>query len=908
MLHPHTLVLAPTCAVPGAALRWALQLLLAGLLTLCATGAARAQAASFSNELTDLTLSTGQRLALPAGQWQVLSVYNAVSAEVTWTHTALRNQDPHASVVMLLVRQAAPTQRWAQPACRIDSDNTFLVNGHDSRNDARLSACSRLRIVGSNLAAFRSQADELPGWSRALSLLPSGGPLESEDVLLAESLVLDQAGGGLRIDALLRAEALGTSSSSLMVRAQMGMADRPMAMMAQWLSQLTQASAGAWLVSPAARPVSLDTLLGTQPGVGPADRQVQHALLDPGLPEAVNQRAWALPALLPAGEWAYVAKGSGSGGAIDLLLRQDTDLITPGEGDLLFAGQVDLWSTVLVVRHDARLYSVLTSTQRLDLAPGVQPGTRLSHGQVLVRGTGAGSNTPPVRRQVGWQLVASAQLAPTAFASGWEQAATAVRDLMRSPAIDVQRVLAMAALQLELGQDISADAVAFRVNGQSLPVADARNAALLLPMGRHTVELTSGRIFKSTVQREIDLRNAGTWVQFADLRGRDVGLFNAQFYPNDNRSTQQALTLLEPATTPREQAASAPSAPAPVAAPMASPADTVALAGASTPPSLAVTTPSAQPVPPVSVAPPSAAVDAAQAASPAAGPPAPSPTHTQSEVERLRAQLAQLQAAAAASATSVAPTTNAQPMRPLAPNPRRKALVIGNNAYEHVARLDNAQTDALAIADALQAVGFQVTLGRDLSERRMKEMLRNFRQTVQGGDEVVVYFAGHGVQLANTNYLLPTDIRGQNEEEVKDESIPLQRVLDDMQERRAGFLLAIIDACRDNPFRTATRSANTRGLAPTSAATGQMIIFSAGTGQQALDKLGHNDTDRNGLFTRLLLREIRKPGQPIDRIVRSVRTEVARLAKSVGHEQTPAVYDQTLGDFYFIPAAANLRN
>ena len=87
-----------------------------------------------------------------------------------------------------------------------------------------------------------------------------------------------------------------------------------------------------------------------------------------------------------------------------------------------------------------------------------------------------------------------------------------------------------------------------------------------------------------------------------------------------------------------------------------------------------------------------------------------------------------------------------------------------------------------------------------------------------------------------------------------------------------------------------------------------MIIFSAGTGQQALDKLGNNDTERNGLFTRLLLREMKKPGLSIDRIVRSVRTEVARLAKTVGHEQTPAVYDQTLGDFYFSPVVANSRN
>ena len=78
-----------------------------------------------------------------------------------------------------------------------------------------------------------------------------------------------------------------------------------------------------------------------------------------------------------------------------------------------------------------------------------------------------------------------------------------------------------------------------------------------------------------------------------------------------------------------------------------------------------------------------------------------------------------------------------------------------------------------------------------------------------------------------------------------------------------------------------------------------MIVFSAGTGQQALDRLGDSDKNKNGLFTRTFLKEMQKSGVSIDRIVKNVRNEVAELAKTVGHEQVPAIYDQVLGDFYF---------
>lgn len=229
----------------------------------------------------------------------------------------------------------------------------------------------------------------------------------------------------------------------------------------------------------------------------------------------------------------------------------------------------------------------------------------------------------------------------------------------------------------------------------------------------------------------------------------------------------------------------------------------------------------------------------------------------------------------------------------------RKALVIGNDTYKSVTKLLNAREDAKAIASNLTAVGYKVTLQLDLNEKEMKAALRTFSSQVQGGDEVMFFFAGHGVQLGAANYLLPTDIGGESEAQVKDEAIQLQRILDDMTEKKAKFTLAMIDACRDNPFKSMGRNIGGRGLAPTTAATGQMVVFSAGSGQQALDRLGSTDKNKNGVFTRTFLKEMQKSGVSIDRIVKNVRNEVAELAKTIGHEQVPAIYDQVLGDFYF---------
>jgi hypothetical protein len=324
-------------------------------------------------------------------------------------------------------------------------------------------------------------------------------------------------------------------------------------------------------------------------------------------------------------------------------------------------------------------------------------------------------------------------------------------------------------------------------------------------------------------------------------------------------------------------------------------------AAASAPASPPATWPTATPAP----APAVATAPIATPANPAVAASASAERQVAQQVEAMRQMLAKLQQenAAATAARAQESQTRATPA-PAGPvvYANRKALVIGNDNYTHVSKLNNAAADAEAMAKSLEAVGYRVTQHVNLDERRFKQVLRDFRQNVQGGDEVLFFFAGHGVQLGNANYLLPVDIRGDGEDQVKDESILLQKVLDEFDEKKAKFTLAVIDACRDNPFKTKGRAIGGRGLAPTSAATGQMVMFSAGAGQQALDRLGDQDKERNGLFTRIFVKEMQKPGISVDRVLRNVRNEVVRLAKSVGHEQTPALYDQAIGEFYFRPA------
>ena len=236
----------------------------------------------------------------------------------------------------------------------------------------------------------------------------------------------------------------------------------------------------------------------------------------------------------------------------------------------------------------------------------------------------------------------------------------------------------------------------------------------------------------------------------------------------------------------------------------------------------------------------------------------------------------------------------------------RLALVVGNDQYQNISKLRNAVADAQTMGEAFRKAGYQVMVVTNVDLRVLKDELRAFRRRVRGGDEVVLYFSGHGVQLGAENFLLPVDVRSDTEEQVRDDGLALSAVLADLRTAKPGFTLAIIDACRDNPFKKAGKSIGGRGLASPPSATGEMVLFAAGEGQQALDRLSATDPVRNGVFTRVFVNEMQRPGLSIDQTLRNVRVEVNRLAQSVNHEQVPALYDQVLGTYYFYPPRAQV--
>jgi len=241
---------------------------------------------------------------------------------------------------------------------------------------------------------------------------------------------------------------------------------------------------------------------------------------------------------------------------------------------------------------------------------------------------------------------------------------------------------------------------------------------------------------------------------------------------------------------------------------------------------------------------------------------------------------------------------------------KRVALVIGNNAYKNVSVLEKAENDAQSMGDSLKALGFSVILQKNLNRRSFNQNLQLFLSQLKAGDEALLFYAGHGVEIQGQIYLLPTDIPdatpGQ-ESFVKSEAIGVNNVIDEIGRRKVRLSMLILDACRNNPFKTAgTRSlGRTRGLGTMSEPPeGTFILYSAGFGQSALDRLSDSDPHPNSVFTRSLLPMMQKPGLKLSDAAKQLRRNVMKMASTVSHKQIPAYYDQVIGDFYFTPPPA----
>jgi hypothetical protein len=235
---------------------------------------------------------------------------------------------------------------------------------------------------------------------------------------------------------------------------------------------------------------------------------------------------------------------------------------------------------------------------------------------------------------------------------------------------------------------------------------------------------------------------------------------------------------------------------------------------------------------------------------------------------------------------------------------KRVAFVVGNGAYKNVAQLPNPPFDAEAMATALRNVGFEVVEGINLTREKMAEKLLAFGKKAQRADIAVFFYAGHGIAISGTNYLLAIDADIKSEMDVKlGAAINIDLALDQTM-GDAKVKLVFLDACRDNPFTariksysaSAVRSVSVQqGLAEMKSGEGTLIAFATGPGQTALD--GQEGT--NSPFTRALIDHITKPGVEIQQAMTEVR---AQVNEETSKGQLPWGHTNLIGSVYLNPA------
>ena len=234
---------------------------------------------------------------------------------------------------------------------------------------------------------------------------------------------------------------------------------------------------------------------------------------------------------------------------------------------------------------------------------------------------------------------------------------------------------------------------------------------------------------------------------------------------------------------------------------------------------------------------------------------------------------------------------------------KRVALVIGNSAYQNAPLLSNPVNDSATMEQTFLRAGFDVVDARhDLSMSETRRALRDFADTASDADIAVIYYAGHGIEVDGTNYLIPVDARLERDNDVFDEAFSLERVLVAVEPAKK-LRLVILDACRDNPFaktmkRTIASRAIGRGLAKVEPSDPNMLIaYSARAGSTAADGDG-----KNSPFTSALARHLTTPGLDVRRAFGFVRDDVLR---ATGNRQEPFVYGSLGGDdVALVPAAA----
>jgi formylglycine-generating enzyme required for sulfatase activity len=239
---------------------------------------------------------------------------------------------------------------------------------------------------------------------------------------------------------------------------------------------------------------------------------------------------------------------------------------------------------------------------------------------------------------------------------------------------------------------------------------------------------------------------------------------------------------------------------------------------------------------------------------------------------------------------------------------KRVALVIGNGAYRNASVLRNPPHDSEAIGEALRRLGFLIIGGTDLDKPAMETQLRRFGEAAQEADIAVVFYSGHGMQVAGQNYLLPVSAKLDREKDLKYEAVKVEDVLGEANGAKR-LRLVILDACRDNPFSEklarslgGTRSAAiTRGFARVeSSGTDTLIAYATREDSVAQDGNGENSP-----FTTALLKHIETPDLDVDFLFRRVRDEVRAMTNGA---QEPAIYGSLGSEAIYLKRSVTVTN
>jgi len=220
---------------------------------------------------------------------------------------------------------------------------------------------------------------------------------------------------------------------------------------------------------------------------------------------------------------------------------------------------------------------------------------------------------------------------------------------------------------------------------------------------------------------------------------------------------------------------------------------------------------------------------------------------------------------------------------------KRLALVIGNSKYQYSAELKNPSSDANDMAQLLKSIGFEVMLYTDLDYQAFNDALKNFGGKINQYDVTLVFYAGHGIQLDGKNYMLPVNAQLKNKTDVAFEAIDVDKIVSIMSETDDNNLnLLILDACRNNPFRSWSRG-GPEGLIGIHPPSGVLVAFSTSPGSYASDGIG-----KNGLYTGELMRQL-NISQRVEDIFINTRIEVERRSNGT---QSPWELARLRGKYY----------